>query len=1345
MATVPSVEVRILGPLEVVVDGYRVALGGPKERALLASMAVRVGGVVTVSQLVDDLWQEDPPRSAAKTIQTYVSHLRGVLPAGTIDTAGGGYRLAVEPGCIDAVRFERLADDGHRLLSSGDGRRAVDLLDEANALWRGAPFAELGALRFAEAEATRLEEVRLRVVEDRIEASLGLGEARRLVADLERLVRAHPLRERLWGQLMVALHRSGRQAEALATFGRARTALVDGAGVEPGAELRAIERSLLEGGASPARPGEGPLPASTATRTVLLTDMEGSTAAWERYPEFMSHAVRRHDELIATIVERHGGTVVRHKGEGDSTFSVFERATVALAAALDIQLAITAELWPTPEPVRVRAALHTGEIEHREDDYFGRPINRAARMRSLAVGGTIVLSGTTASLVADALPASATLVDLGEQALRGVARPERLHALGHPALGDPAIALAHLRGRSAVPPMLLAHGDAPMIGRAQELDALLKTWSEAAAGRPSLALVGGEPGIGKTRLVAELAAHVAADGAQILFGRSDEEPLRPYQPLAEVLADGLGRVPLPELRAAFGDRRLADISLIVPELRDRLEAEDRAEVGGDRFAVLEAAAAAMRLISEMRPLLVVLDDLHWADDATLQLLRHLLRRVGPVPLLIIATYRDTELSRSRPLGEVVSELERDVASLHVDLGALNREDVKRVLGDELSDRLDDVWRTTNGNPFFVVAVRDAITAGATEDVPRSVRQAVGARVARLSRPEIELLEAAAVTGLDVDVRIAARAAEVTSDAVIGCLRAGLLEEVVDAPARVRFPHALVRDAVLGDLRSVRRTALHRRVADAIITEHAGSLNEHAARIAHHYAEAGERHADGPAYAWLMRTGSHACSVLAYDDAERHFSAAGELARRAGDERAAAYAELERADTLSFVGDIEGQHAALAGVAAYAERIGDIELRARCLMSVGFWRAAGDPAYLDDLERVREQLEPGTSLHLIISARAAMEINSIRPGTEGVDRARVLLSEVRAKDDKFAGAVLLTWAYALFGPDEVPLRELLDTARAFERELEQTGERTGPLLVEPALVLVQAMSMGFIEHLWHGDVGGARRAHADFVDRYGTSGGNIAFTIPVFAATDAMLRGDAAEASRRAAVDLPAPAGNDDFGWLRWASHHFDLWFAHGQLEPVIGLLEELVPTMQLIGERLALAYAEVGRAEDASRLLDDFTASELAGAAHRDTWPGIYGALLLARAAATVEHMAAASILYEILSPYAGKIVSMVGFSINGVTDHHLGILASTLGNRAAAIAHLEAAVDAHDRAEWRVLAADSRAALGAALQARGNGDDRERGQALLLDARAAAIEFDLPPVLRRVDAAFERHGLDGS
>jgi DNA-binding SARP family transcriptional activator len=605
------------------VDEESVALGGPKERALLAALAIHAGRVVTVSQIVDELWEDEPPRSAGKTIQTYVSHLRRALPPGAIETVGGGYRLAIDPGCVDAVRFERLADDGHRALTGGDGQRALTLLDEANSLWRGAPFAELGGLRFAEAESTRLEEVRLRVVEDRIEASLCLGEARRLVADLERLVRAHPLRERLWGQLMLALHRSARQAEALATFGRARTALVDGAGVEPGAELQAIERSLLEADAKPSGTGVPAARASTVTRTVLLTDMEGSTAAWERDPEAMSLAVSRHDELVATIVEGHGGTLVPHKGEGDSTFSVFERATAALAAALDIQLAIAAEPWPTPEPLSVRAALHTGEVEQRDGDYLGRTVNRAARMRSLSLGGTIVLSGTTASLVADALPERTALVDLGEQELRGVARPERLHALAHPALGDPATALAHLRRRRAVPPTLLAHGDAPLIGRAQELDDLLETWVAAVAGRPSLALVGGDPGIGKTRLVAELAARVAADGAQVFFGRSDEEPLRPYQPIAEALADGLDGMPLPELRGAFGDHRLADLALIVPELRDRLAAADRGEVSGDRFAVLEAAAAAMRLIAERAPLLVVLDDLHWADDATLQLLRHL--------------------------------------------------------------------------------------------------------------------------------------------------------------------------------------------------------------------------------------------------------------------------------------------------------------------------------------------------------------------------------------------------------------------------------------------------------------------------------------------------------------------------------------------------------------------------------------------------------------------------------------------------------------------------------------------------------------------------------------------------
>ena len=235
----------ILGPFEVVDGERRVVLGGPKQRALLAILLLRRGEVVSSDRLIDQLWGEQPPVTAAKTLQGYVSHLRKALGDDVVLTRGGGYLLAVAPGQVDVERFEAMAADARRALAEGDAARASGLLEAALGLWRGEPLADLAYQPFAQREIARLEEARLAALEDRIEADLMLGHERDVVGELEALVALHPHRERLLGQLMVALYRCGRQTDALAAYRKGQQALDDELGLEPGPELRALERRIL--------------------------------------------------------------------------------------------------------------------------------------------------------------------------------------------------------------------------------------------------------------------------------------------------------------------------------------------------------------------------------------------------------------------------------------------------------------------------------------------------------------------------------------------------------------------------------------------------------------------------------------------------------------------------------------------------------------------------------------------------------------------------------------------------------------------------------------------------------------------------------------------------------------------------------------------------------------------------------------------------------------------------------------------------------------------------------------------------------------------------------------------
>jgi DNA-binding SARP family transcriptional activator len=246
------VDFRILGPLEVTDHGREPAIAAGKQRALLAILLLHANEVVSSDRLIEELWGERPPGNAAKSLQVHVSRLRHALERDDGDgadsvvvTRGGGYLIRIGPDELDLERFERMVEEGSRALADGAPERALELLREALALWRGPPLAEFAYEPFAQQEIARLEELHLSALELRIEAALALAEHARLIGELETLVKRHPFRERLRAQLMLALYRSGRQAEALDAFREARRALVEELGIEPSRELEELQLAIL--------------------------------------------------------------------------------------------------------------------------------------------------------------------------------------------------------------------------------------------------------------------------------------------------------------------------------------------------------------------------------------------------------------------------------------------------------------------------------------------------------------------------------------------------------------------------------------------------------------------------------------------------------------------------------------------------------------------------------------------------------------------------------------------------------------------------------------------------------------------------------------------------------------------------------------------------------------------------------------------------------------------------------------------------------------------------------------------------------------------------------------------
>ncbi|MEO7803682.1 MAG: BTAD domain-containing putative transcriptional regulator, partial [Actinomycetota bacterium] len=763
---------RILGTVEVVHEDRSVDLGPPLEKAILARLLIEAGRILSLDRLIEDLWEGEPPASANVSIRVRISKLRKALSAsgtGTeIRTQQPGYVLMLDPAdSLDWSLFEALHNKGRTALQGGDIEASIRDLDAALSLWRGPALSGIGHPPFALGEIAKLEEARLAAVEDRIEAGIAAGRHAEHISELETLVAQNPLRERLWAQKMTALYRSGRQADALAAFQDLRRLLKEDLGIDPSVELSRLESQILEQAPEISlrvtASQQKTLP--TGVVTFFLTDIEGSTEMWEANPSTMADVLEQHDGLIAKVIDEAGGHLIKSKGEGDATLSVFRRASDAVCAAVDLNRALGTKQWPDGVRPKVRLAIHTGEAHERDGDYFGPAVNRAARVRTLAHGGQVLLSQVAAELVRDSLPEGTSLADLGERPLRGLARHEHVFELigGSPSSHDARAQETHPPSRPPLPVTLLPVADSLFVGRALELERLGTSLKEVTAGQLRAVFVAGEPGIGKTRLCSEFARLAYEQDAVVLYGRSDEEPLVPYQPFVEALR-GWANALSPSERA--GVPRAEYLAQLVTEFAGSARPAPAEDPEVARYKFFEAVASALEHATLAGPVLLILDDLHWADRPTLQLLQHVLRTRGSSAILVLGTYRESDLGRTRPLAEAMADFRRERAFERIALQGLAEEEILALLekaathdvgggGRALARALSE---TTEGNPFFVEQIlgnlietgRLVLQEGqwALEDrvedlgIPEAIIEAIGRRLARLSEPCNKVLAAA---------------------------------------------------------------------------------------------------------------------------------------------------------------------------------------------------------------------------------------------------------------------------------------------------------------------------------------------------------------------------------------------------------------------------------------------------------------------------------------------------------------------------------------------------------------------------------------------------------------------------
>jgi class 3 adenylate cyclase len=546
--------------------------------------------------------------------------------------------------------------------------------------------------------------------------------------------------------------------------------------------------------------------AERSTAIVLFTDLVGSTELRVQLGEETAEKVRRrHDHLLSDAIEKKRGRLVKNLGDG--VMATFTGATDAVTTGVAIQQAVDRHnrSGVGVVPLEVRIGISAGDVTFEEGDCFGTPVIEAARLCAAAQGGQVLVSEVVRWLAGST--GGHQFKAVGALELKGLPAPVPTCEVEWEPVPDPALPM----------PALLTRAGRIFVGRDEELERLLRLWKKAVAGERRVALLAGEPGIGKTRLAVELAGAVRDSGGVVLAGRCDEDLGVPYQPFVEALRHYVTGAEERRLGRYAGElvRLLPDLAQLVGDLPEPLRSDPETE----RYRLFDALAAWLSDVSTEAPVLLVLDDLHWAAKPTLLLLRHVLRFPEPLRLLVVATYRDSDVGRGHPMSDLLAELRRDGGVDRLALTGLDTPAVAAFIETAAGHSLDDeaaqelprvVWRETEGNPFFVAEVlrhlsesraieqregRWVLNAAVGElGIPEGVRDVVGRRLSRLAQSTNRVLATAAVVGLEFEPAVVERAGGVGEDELLAALEeATLARLLVEAPGpRYRFAHALVR-------------------------------------------------------------------------------------------------------------------------------------------------------------------------------------------------------------------------------------------------------------------------------------------------------------------------------------------------------------------------------------------------------------------------------------------------------------------------------------------------------------------------------------------------------------------------
>ena len=1098
---------------------------------------------------------------------------------------------------------------------------------------------------------------------------------------------------------------------------------------------------------------------TTGLVAILFTDLVGSTEADARLGEERAEQLRQtHFAVLREGIRKHAGTEVKNLGDG--LMVAFGAASDAVACAVAMQQALEHHNRRGGEALPMRVGVAVGEATHEDSDYFGTPVIEASRLCARAEGGRILVTEMTRALTGTR--GGHRFEALGPIELKGLPEAVPVHQVRWESLVDDAPLL---------PARLPVDRSLAFIGRAGEREVLERAWKQAEQGARQVVLLAGEPGIGKTRLGTEIALHAHHKSGLVLLGTCDEDLAVPYQPFVEALRHLVAVCPDKELAEALAERG-GELTRLIPELPRRVPAlppPQGVDSETERHLLFSAAADLLAAVSCWRPVLLLLDDLHWATRPTLLLLKHLIRSGERMSLLIVGTYRDSDVGRGHPLTELLAELRRESGVERLSLRGLSDGEAVTMMetlaghdlkGSELA-LAHAVYAEADGSPFFMrELLRHFIEAGElvqegdrwtflgeVSGIPDSVREVIGHRLSRLPEPVDRLLTLGAVIGREFDLAVLGPLAALDRTAVAEALaearQAALVREVKGSPGRFTFVHALIRHTIYDELGPARRMELHRRVAETL--ESLGGGDAYLSDLAHHWVLAtpgtGVRADDvAKAASYAEQAGRRAMASLAYEEAAHHFEGALRAARQGGDAAQISELLIVLGEAQRCAGDPTHRETLLEAGRLALEH-GDAGRGARAALANQrgvFSRIGGvDGDRVAALEASLEAVGPAaSSVRARLLASLATELH-FEGEQRRLELAREALDVARQLDDPatLAQVVAALW-FAAWGSgaqgEQGPLAA----------ELGQLAGRLGDLTLEfhaGVAVFLTASGQGDMERA---DEGLSRSVR--IAEELGQP--VLQWRVAYLQACRAMAAGRFEELEQWAveALRRGQAAGQPDSLPLSNSSL-FTSRILEGRGEEALQLLAPVIeqfPGALVYPAGQAWALAEEGQTEEARAILEHFRQpGAFTGVPH--DYLRLLMLCYLSRACYRLDDPAMAKELHDLLIPFRFAMAGGQTVWIGPVT-HDLGLLATVLGHYDDANDDFAEAVDAQDRIGARGTVVHTRLEWARMLLRRGRLEDALKARTLLQEAKARAREVNIPAVEARIDellASAHRHG----